>query len=204
MTRKEMIAKADAILRANPEPKNPAVRIRYRGRRPAWNWLKKHDEQGAAALWLVARDRLPPEAANDNQPTKGMGVDRRKDGKARGPRRTSTAVDEWLERPAAVASPLAASGAERVPVRPLTGFHGWYDLKPGVRSVVHADCCYTLADAAVAEGAWFMGAAGGLGQPKPGKRRGDIRRVDEPAMPAPSDEVDKVIEALLAGATVAG
>ncbi|MBS3649675.1 hypothetical protein KEU06_13765 [Pseudaminobacter sp. 19-2017] len=203
-TRKEMLRVADEILKANPEPKQPAVRIRYRGQRPAMNWLRKHDRKGAACLWLIARDRLPPDAANDNQAdAKDLGVDRRKDGRARGPRRVPTDAEEYLERPAALPSPLAAVSAERVPVRPLTGFHGWFELKPGVRSVVHADCCYTLADAAVAEGAFFIGAIGGLGQPKTGKSRGDMRRVAQPESPQPPDEVDTVIEVMLSGGNVA-
>ncbi|MES0063431.1 hypothetical protein [Mesorhizobium sp. M0041] len=80
-TRKEMLVAADTILKANPVEKSTAIRIRYRGGRPALTWMKKHNATGAAALWLVARERLP-QAANDNLPIEaGLNVDRsRKDG----------------------------------------------------------------------------------------------------------------------------
>lgn len=204
MTRKEMLAEADAILKANPEPKTPAVRIRYRGQRPAWNWLRKQDEKGAAALWLVCRDRLPPEAANDNQPTKGMGVDRRKDGNPRGKNPDPRSLDAYLALPSVIPR---LGDAEPQPIRRA----GWDGESRGIsikpqRDVFnfHPDCRFGYCAPAIAEGAIFLGAQGGLGQPKMGKRRGDVRRLDEPAMPAPSEEVDTVIEAVLAGATVAG
>lgn len=76
-----------------------------------------------------------------------------------------------------------ATGAERVPVRPLSGFHGRFDIKPSIRAVVQADCTYTLADDASAYGAAFVGAEGGLGRPKVGKQKGDVRRGEEPAIP---------------------
>lgn len=201
--RRALERQADAILKADNDNKPAGRQARFRGGRPALNWLSKHDAHGAAALWLIARQRLP-QAANDNRAdAAGMDVDRRPSGKPRGPRQASTDAEKYLDLPAAMPSPLAAASLERVPVRPLTGFHGWYDIKPAIRCVVHADCCYTLADAAVAEGAWFMGAEGGLGQPRQ-ISRADVRRVDAPETPTPPTEIDSVIEAVLARATVAG
>jgi len=101
MTRKEMLAAADAILTANPPEKRTAARIRYRGGRPALTWMKKHNATGAAALWLVARERLP-QAANDNLPIEaGLNVDRsRKDGRSRGKNPIPRSLDAYLALPA--------------------------------------------------------------------------------------------------------
>ncbi len=202
-TRKELLHAADAILRASPEPKQPAVRIRYRGSRPAWNWLRKHDERGAAALWLVARDRLPPEAANDNEPTKGLGVDRRKDGKPRGKNPDPRSLDAYLALPAV--KPRLGD-AESAPAK--TG--NWDGDSRGItvkpqRDVFdfHPECRFGFCAPAIAEGTIFLGAIGGLGQLKMGKRRGDARRVDEPDIANPPAEVDTVIEVVLSGGHVA-
>ncbi len=167
------------------------------------NWLKKHDEKGAAALWLVARDRLPPEAANDNQPSKGMGVDRRKDGKPRGRDPDPRSLDAYLALPA-VKPRLGAAEPEPARCSNWDGESRGISIKPQ-RDVVefHPNCRFGFCAPAIAEGAIFLGAEGGLGQPKIGKRRGDIRRVDGPELPKPSDEVDTVIETLLSGGNVA-
>jgi hypothetical protein len=202
-TRKEMLAAAEAILKANPEPKNPAVRIRYRGGRPAMNWLKKHDEKGAAALWLVARDRLPPEADNDNEPTKGKGIDRRKDGKPRGRDPDPRSLGAYLALPC---DKPRLGDAPPEPIRRA----GWDGESRGItikpqRDVFdfHPNCRFGFCAPAIANGAIFLGAEGGLGQPKMGKQRGDVRRVDGPDLPKPPEEVDTVIETMLSGGNVA-
>jgi hypothetical protein len=203
LSRKEMMAAADAVLKANPEPKQATVRIRYRGSRPAWNWLEKHDKHGAAALWLIARRHLPQPANDNTANASGMGLDRRKDGKPRGPSAEPRSLEAYLDLPAAKPSPLTAASAERVAVRPLTGFHGRFGLKPAIQAVVQADCTYTLADDAIAYGACFLGAEGGLGRPKAGKQRGDVRRVDAPEQPDIPEEIDRTLEVMLAGGNVA-
>ncbi|TGQ94618.1 hypothetical protein EN851_03420 [Mesorhizobium sp. M8A.F.Ca.ET.208.01.1.1] len=74
---------------------------------------------------------------------------------------------------------------------------------------IHPDAVFTDATrfsfhpAQIAYGAIFLGSIGGLGQPKMGKRRGDVRRQDEAEMPTPTEEIDIVIEAILARANVA-
>lgn len=203
MTRAEMLRRADAILRANPEPKQPAVRVRYRGTRPAWNWLKKHDEHAAAALWLVARDRLPMEAANDNEPAKGLGMDRRKDGKPRGRNSDPRSIDAYLALPA-VKPRLSDPEPEPARTGNWDGESRGITIKPQ-RDVFdfHPDCRFGYCAPAIADGAIFLGAEGGLGKPKIGKQRGDIRRVEAPETPRPPEEVDTVIEVMLSGGNVA-
>ena len=206
MTRKEMLQVANDILKANPEPKQPAVRIRYRGGRPAMNWLRKHDAKGAAALWLLARERLPLEAANDNASAgdaKGMGLDRRKDGKARGKDPDPRSLEAYMALPA-VQPRLGDAEPELV----LAG--NWDAEMRGItiksqREVFdfHPDCRFGFCAPAIAEGAIFLGAIGGLGQVKMGKRRGDIRRVDEHETPTIPEEIDTVLEVILSGGNVA-
>lgn len=81
--RRQAEQQADKLIAANDNRK-PTPRIRYRGTRPAWNWLKKQDKKAAAALWLVAR-RMLPSAANDNVEPGLNSIDRRRDGRPRGP-----------------------------------------------------------------------------------------------------------------------
>lgn len=205
-TRKEMLAIADDILKANPD-KRASVRIRYRGGRPAWNWLEKHDMEGAAALWLVARERLP-QAANDNLPTEaGLNVDRsRKDGRPRGKNPDPRSLDAYMALPAVK---LRLGDAEQEPAR--TG--NWDAVSRGVsiksQEWIHPNAVFTPATRfsfhppAIAVGASFLGAIGGLGQLKMGKRRGDVRLAGcaDPANPPP--DVDSVIEVILSGGNVA-
>lgn len=201
-SRKDMLHLADAILKANPEPKQPAVRIRYRGGRPAMNWLRKHDERGAAALWLVARDRLPPEAANDNEPS-ATSLDRRKDGKPRGRNPDPRSLEAYMDLPA-VKPRLGDAEPEPAHCGNWDGESRGITIKPQRPDMpFHPDCRFGFCAPAIASGAIFLGAEGGLGQPKIGKNRGDVRRVDEPEKPQPSEEVDAVIEAMLAGGNVA-
>lgn len=92
-------AEADAHLAAANDNTPPKARVRFRGGRPALNWLKRQDERAAAALWLVARRHLP-EAANDNQAdAKGLGVDRRRNGKPRGRDADSRSLDAYIKLP---------------------------------------------------------------------------------------------------------
>lgn len=204
-TREQILAIADAILKANPEPQS-SVRIRFRGLRPAWNWLRKRDEKGAAALWLIARERLP-QAANDNLPTEaGLNVDRsRKDGKPRGKNADPRSLEAYLELPSAKPrlgdpEPVQAQtgnwdGASRCVSIKRQRKSGDYEFYPLGR--------FTKCKTAIAPGAIFLGAIGGLGQPKAGKRRGDIRSQPAADSATPPDEIDTVIETVLAGGNVA-
>ncbi|TPL39231.1 hypothetical protein [Mesorhizobium sp. B2-4-8] len=203
-TRKEMLVAADTILKANPLEKSNAARIRFRGGRPAWNWLAKHDESGAAALWLVARGRLP-QPANDNLPTEvGLNVDRsRKDGKPRGKNPDPRSLEAYLALPSVKprlgdAEPEPArmgnwDGASRgVVIKPQRGD---FEFSP--------DCRFGFCGSTIAPGAIFLGSIGGLGRPKQGKSRGDTRFVDAADVALPPAAVDTVIEVILSGGNVA-
>ncbi|MCA0000929.1 MULTISPECIES: hypothetical protein [unclassified Mesorhizobium] len=203
-TRKEMLVAADTILKANPLEKSNAARIRFRGGRPAWNWLAKHDESGAAALWLLARERLP-KAANDNLPTEaGLNVDRsRKDGKPRGRNPDPRSLEAYMALPSVKprlgdAEPEPArmgnwDGASRgVVIKPQRGD---FEFSP--------DCRFGFCGSAIAPGAIFLGSIGGLGRPKQGKSRGDTRFVDAADAALPPAAVDTVIEVILSGGNVA-
>lgn len=202
--RKELLRAADAILKSNPEDKAPAVRIRYRGVRPAFNWLKKRDEKDAAALWLVARERLPMEAANDNfADAKDLGVDRRNGGRPRGKNHSPLSIEEYLALPGVkprlgeVEPGPSATSSWDADSRGMT-------IKPQ-RDVFefHRNCRFGYCAPAIAMGALFLGAEGGLGQPKMGKSRGDIRRLEAPDAANPPEDVETVIEVMLSGGNVA-
>ncbi|TIN94612.1 MAG: hypothetical protein E5Y03_31860 [Mesorhizobium sp.] len=205
-TRKEMLAVADAILKANPE-KSTTTRIRYRGGRPAWNWLKKQDEKGAACLWLIARQRLP-QAANDNLPTEaGLNIDRsRKDGRPRGKNPDPRSLDAYLALPAV--KPRLGD-PEPEPAR--TG--NWDGESRGVsiksQDWLYPDAVFTAATRfsfhppEIAPGAIFLGAIGGLGRPKQGKGRGDVRMAAGAVPSTPPGDVETVIEVVLSGGNVA-
>ena len=207
-TRLEILRETDAFLRANPEPKEPTVRIRYRGQRPAWNWLKKHDEQGAAALWIVARERLP-QADNDNLPTEaGPHVDRRDDGHPRGRNPDPRSLEAYLALPAV--KPRLGDAERKHTGQWWRDRTDAYSEQPRIavkpqRDVFdfHTECRFGFLAPAIAEGAIFLGAIGGLGQPKVGKRRGDVRLVDAPDIARPPADIDTVIEVMLAGGNVA-
>ncbi|MBB4580383.1 hypothetical protein GGE45_002713 [Rhizobium aethiopicum] len=202
-SRRQMLRVADDILKANPEQKEPSLRIRYRGTRPAWNWLKKHDEAGAAAFWLFARERLPEDAANDNEPVDGLGADRRRGGKLRGRNSAPLGIDAYLSLPG---------------IKPRLGdphcqpsaWSGWFSdvttIKPQRKPgdfPLHRHGSFTKCAPAIAPGAFFLGLAGGLGQEKMGKRRGDVRRVDAADLPDVPDDINNIIELVLSGANVA-
>ncbi len=202
-SRQQMVYIADAILKANPTRSGPKVRLRYRGKRPAWNWLQKNDQDGAVALWLIARERLPPEAANDDKPSEEMGIDRRKDRKPRGQDPDPRSLDAYLALPS-VQPRLGDADTNHV------RWSGWHSdvvaIKPQRQAgeyPMHPFGRFTRCLPAIAEGAVFLGAEGGLGQPKFGKKRGDVRRVDEPTIATPPEEIDIVIEVILSGGNVA-
>ncbi|CAN7459051.1 hypothetical protein [Mesorhizobium sp. LjNodule214] len=202
-TRKEMLAAADAILKASPESRTTA-RIRYRGGRPAWNWLKKHDECGAAALWFIARERLP-QAANDNLPTEaGLNVDRsRKDGRARGKNPDPRSLDAYL------ALPTVQPRLGDAELEPATG--GNWDAESrgiAIKPQRHIfkfsqNCRFGFCEPGIAPGAIFLGSIGGLGRPKQGKSRGDVRLAGGAVPSAPPYDVETVIEIILSGGNVA-
>lgn len=212
-TRKELLAMADEILSANPVPKEPATRTRYRGGRPALNWLQKRDERGAAALWLIARKRLPA-AANDNVPTAandnradatGLAVERRKDGRPRGRNADPRSLQAYLALPGnaprlgdAPQTPVTYGGAD-LESRGLTIKRQRQPGDHGLSSFGRFTRCLP----AIAPGAFFIGSVGGLGQPKMGMTRGEIRRAEEGTVALPPSEVDTVIETVLARGNVA-
>ncbi|EFG8199621.1 hypothetical protein BMB17_004825, partial [Escherichia coli] len=194
---------ADALIAAN-DNKAPQERIRFRGQRPAWNWLRKQDERAAAALWLVAR-RMLPDAANDNHEPGLGGLDRREDGKARGPNVRPASVEGYLalpcEKPRLGDAPRVAMDfwwRDQIDRNPEPRA---YAIKPQ-RDVFafHSNCRFGFCAPAVAYGAHFLGAAGGLGKPKMGKRRGDIRRIDDTELPEMPDRILAIIEAMLSRA----
>jgi hypothetical protein len=191
---------ANRFLAAN-DNKQLEQRIRYRGTRPAWNWLARQDRRQAAALWLVAREFLP-EAANDNQEPGLADLDRRQDGKLRGANVPAFDADAYLALPAVLPR---FGDAEPEPVA-LCGWHtdsfsirrqrqpDDYPLYPFGR---HVRCVPGVA--------WCYGAlVDAVGQPRPGVSRGDPRRVDPPERLDVPDRVYAVIENMLAGATLAG
>ncbi len=193
---------ADRILIAANDNAPKPTRFRFRGARPAWNWLHKQDPKAAAALWLVAR-RMLPEAANDNQADgSGLGVDRRKDGKPRGKNADPRSIEAYLALP----SIKPRLGDADSPTQRYSDWHSDVIAVKPQRDVFrfHADCRFSFHPPAIAEGASFLGAIGGLGQPKAGKKRGDIRRVDEPDMPEMPDRIFVIIENMLARADLAG
>lgn len=206
-TRKEILEATDAFLKANPAEKRTAVRIRFRGGRPAWNWLKKHDGKGAAALWLIVRERLP-QAANDNLPTDaGLHVDRsRKDGRPRGKNPDPRSLDACIALPSA--QPRLGD-AEPEPARA----GNWDAVSRGVsiksQEWIHPDAvftsatCFSFHPPEIAPGAFFLGAIGGLGQLKLGRSRGDVRLAGTADPITPPANIDTVIEVILAGGNVA-
>ncbi len=198
--RSKACREATALLAAN-DNKPSKRRVRYRGGRPALAWLAKRDAVAAAALWLLARYRLPEDS--DNIEPGLTGVDTRDDGTPRGPRRQP--VRGYLELPAAIASSLRAEGLRR----PIAG-NGWWNaagfaIKPQ-REIFdfHPDCRHGFCAPEVADGAMFLGSIGGLGKPKKGKQKGDPRRIEGPDLPEMPDAVLVTVEAILARATLSG
>lgn len=191
---------ATRLLAANDNAP-PKPRIRYRGTRPAWNWLARQDKRAAATLWLFARQMLP-QPANDNMAPGLHHLDRRKDGKLRGPKVPEFDAESYLALP---------------PVRPRFGdapattaeLRGWHtdgyvvkrQRQPGDYPM-YPFGRFTRCRPGVA---WCYGSlVDTVGKPRPGVSRGDVRRVDLPDLPDMSDRIFVIIENMLAGATLAG
>lgn len=197
--RRQAEREATRFLAAN-DNRPPKERIRYRGTRPAWNWLAKQDQLQAASLWLVAREFLP-EPANDNYEPDMRHVDRRTDGKARGPAEPVFDAASYLALP----SVLPRFG-DAYPAP--TTYSGWHSdglvikrqrqpddfaLSPRGR---HVRCRPGVA--------WQYGTlVDVVGQPRPGVSRGDVRRIDPPERLDIPDRIVVIIENMLAGATLA-
>lgn len=200
--RRAVEREANKLLAANdnepPKGREPV----YRGGRPAFNWLAKQDEYGAAALWLIARQRLPDSvvAANDNEPSEG-GLDVRRNGTARGKSKAKTNLGAHLALPAVLPR---LGDAEPQPVEPAG--HNRVDLRPQNDATELSDDFQSFGSCAdaVALGAEFIGAESGLGKPKLGKSRGDARKVDEHEFGEPPEDVAYTLELLLARENVAG
>ncbi|MBY3175639.1 hypothetical protein HFO27_13460 [Rhizobium leguminosarum] len=180
-----------------PKGRSPA----YRGGRPAFNWAAKHDEYGAACLWLIARQRLPAEevSANDNAPQGGLDV--RRNGVARGPSKAKRNLGAHLAIPAVI-SPLGSD--EPQPVAPAG--HSRVEVKEQntIRTLSKNFRCFaSCGDSIPTHGVDFIGAKSGLGSPRPGKSRGSPLKVDEPDFSEAPAEVDFVIELILSRSNVA-
>ncbi|NLS03287.1 hypothetical protein HGP14_07870 [Rhizobium sp. P32RR-XVIII] len=166
--------------------------------RPAMNWSMKHDPFGAACLWLVARQRLPDDTivANDNhEPVEG-GLEVRRNGTARGKSKAKKNLGAHLALPAVL--PRLGDG-EPQPAR--TGNWGaWYDMRPqnDVDELSDNFEVYGSCADAIAAGCDFMGAESGLGTPRPGKSKGSPLKVDEHEFDEPPDDINLVIETMLA------
>lgn len=192
---------ATELIAANDNTPPPVKAAVFRGGRPAFNWAAKKDQHGAAALWLIARQRLAHEgieAANDNEPIGGL--DTRRNGVARGKTKAKTNLGKHLALPAVI-PPLGS--AETRPVKP-TG-HCRVDLRPQNTVTELSDNFLSFGSCAdaVARGAIFLGAESGLGTPRPGKSKGSPLKADEPDFGDPPPDVDYVIELVLARANVA-
>jgi hypothetical protein len=202
--RRKAEREADKLIAAN-DNKKPKPRVRYRGTRPAWNWLAKQDERAAALLWLAARHMLP-EADNDNREPGMKHLDRRKDGRPRGPQEPEFDAGTYLALPAARSSPLSAVGLARAPVTNP----GWFNaagfaIKPQRQRGEYPSSPLCRFTRCVTGTAWQYGSLiETVGKARPGKSRGDVRRVNEPDMPEMPDDVFVTVEAMLSGATLAG
>lgn len=174
----------------------------YRGGRPAFNWAAKQDQFGAACLWLITRTRLPDSvvAANDNEPVQG-GLDVRRNGVARGKSKVKASLGDYLSLPAVL--PRFGDGDPQ-PVRPCG--YTRQDIRPqGLPTEqCHDDCRFGACADAVAPGASFIGAEGGLGTPRPGKSKGSPLKAEEPSFDEPPDDVEYVLELVAARENVAG
>jgi hypothetical protein len=207
-SRQSLLQEADRILKADNDNRPQQGSARFRGGRPAWNWLAKQNEHGAACLWIVARQRLPQPANDNRADASGMGLDLRASGKPRGRNPAPRSLDAYLAMPGI--QPRLGDGPPAPTVlQPSANFSEEPRITIKPQEWLYPDAVFTEATRfgycapVIAKGASFIGALSGLGQPRPNTNRGDIRRVEEPELPAPPDEVGTVIEAILARATVA-
>lgn len=199
--RRKSTSAATKLIAANDNTP-PKPRLRYRGTRPAWTWLKKHDARLAAALWLVAR-RMLPAADNENREPGLKRLDRRKDGKPRGPVEPAFDAGSYLALPS-VQPRLGDAEPEAVSLR------GWHNAAGFAIKVQRQRgeypssplCRFTRCTSGVA--ALYGSLIETVGKARPGKSRGDVRPVDEPDMPEMPDDVFVTIEAILSGATLSG
>ncbi|MBY5614208.1 hypothetical protein [Rhizobium leguminosarum] len=184
---------------AAPKGRSPV----YRGGRPAFNWAAKNDKLGAACLWLIARQRLPPSvvAANDNDPPQG-GLDTRRNGAARGRQKVKASLGKHLDLPAvlpplgdAQPQPVATCGYTRLDILPQN------DIDELSDDFLSFGSC---SDGVASLGIDFIGAESGLGTPRPGKSKGSPLKADELKFDEPPPDVDYVIELLMARENVAG
>ncbi|MBY3183359.1 hypothetical protein HFO24_17035 [Rhizobium laguerreae] len=193
---------ATKLLAANdntpPKGRTPV----HRGGRPAFSWATKHDQYGAACLWLIARQRLPDSvvAANDNEPQQG-GLDTRRNGTARGKSKFKVALGQHLDLPPALPrlgdaqpQPVATCGYTRLDILPQNEID---ELSDDFRS-------FGACADAVAPGADFIGAESGLGAPRPGKSKGSPLRAEEITFDEPPADINYVIELLMARENVSG
>jgi hypothetical protein len=87
---------------------------------------------------------------------------------------------------------------------------GWYNaagfaIKPQRQPGDYPSSPLCRFTRCVAGTAWQYGSLiETVGKGRPGKSRGDVRRVDEPDLPEMPDEVLVTVEAMLSGATLAG
>jgi len=165
--------------------------------RPAMNWSMKHDPFGAACLWMIARTRLPDDTivANDNEPIEG-GLDIRRNGTARGKKKTKASLGSHLDLPPVLPRlgdpeprPVEPCGYTRIDLLPQNDVDELSD-----DFVSYGSC----SDGVASLGIDFIGAKSGLGTPRPGKSKGDARKVDEHEFDDPPDDINLVIETVLA------
>lgn len=198
--RRAVEREANKLLAANDNSPLKGREPVYRGGRPSFNWCAKQDQFGAAALWLVARQRLPLEAANDNEPQPG-GLDVRRNGAARGKSKFKIALGEHLSIPGVLPR---LGDPEPQPVEPRGFTRQDIIMQNDIEELSDDFQSFGSCADAVAPGAEFIGAESGLGTPRPGKSRGDIRKVEEPSFDEPPDDVNHVIELLMARENVSG
>jgi hypothetical protein len=193
----ELIAANDNAPRKGREPV-------YRGSWPAINWARKRDHVGAAALWLVIKWRNPMMPANDNEPLQsGFGVDRRRNGVARGKPRPKQNLGKHLSLPGIIPR-LGEVPREQVVGRVVR--ERLYETKPQLPEFSYGELETTrfgFLPPGVAKMAHFIGAAQGAVHTRPGVSRGSRAHVpDEPDRPRPPVEIEYTIELVAARSTL--
>lgn len=196
---------ATQLIAANDnEPKKGREPI-YRGTWPAINWARKQDHIGAAALWLVMKWRNPVMPANDNEPIQdGFGVDVRRNGVARGKTKPRQDFGKHLSLPAIIPR-LGEAPREQVVGRVVR--ERIYEIKPQLPEFTPEELEHTrfgFLPPGVARQVFFIGASGGgLGQSRPGVRRGSRAHVpDEPDRPRAPVDIAYTLELVAARSTL--
>lgn len=198
--RRAVEREANKLLAANDNSPLKGREPVYRGGRPSFNWCAKQDQFGAAALWLVARQRLPLEAANDNEPQPG-GLDVRRNGAARGKSKFKIALGEHLSIPGVLPR---LGDPEPQPVEPRGFTRQDIIMQNDIEELSDNFRSFGACADAVAAGAIFIGAASGLGTPRPGKSKGSPLKAEEPDFGEPPADVEYVLELVAARENVAG